>query len=101
MKDRIFERALKFVQKMHKGQFRAGKVPVWQHLLRVSETLAHVLSHTKEGTQAKGALPGDAMQALCLALAGLIVQTSKEGSTENVLRACTEAIADIVRKRAS
>jgi (p)ppGpp synthase/HD superfamily hydrolase len=53
MKDRIFERALKFVQKMHKGQFRAGKVPVWQHLLRVSETLAHVLSHTKEGTPAQ------------------------------------------------
>jgi (p)ppGpp synthase/HD superfamily hydrolase len=53
MKDRIFKRALKFVQKMHKGQFRAGKVPVWQHLLRVSETLAHVLSHTKEGTPAQ------------------------------------------------
>ena len=53
MKDRIFERALKFVQKMHKGQFRAAKVPVWQHLLRVSETLAHVLSHTKEGTPAQ------------------------------------------------
>jgi hypothetical protein len=51
--------------------------------------------------QAKGALPADTMQALCLALGSLIVQTSKERSTENVLRACTEAITEIVRKHTS
>ena len=48
--------------------------------------------------QAKGALPADAMQAFCLALASLIVNTSQQGRTETVLRACIETITERVRK---
>lgn len=51
-----FDRALKFVQKKHQGQFRADKVPVWRHLTRVSKTLDHALSQAKEGTASERAL---------------------------------------------
>jgi (p)ppGpp synthase/HD superfamily hydrolase len=48
--DTAYEHALAFVQKKHRGQFRAGKVPVWHHLLRVSDLLRLTLSDMKEGT---------------------------------------------------
>lgn len=44
-----FDRALEFVKKKHKGQFRAAKSPAWHHLLRVSSFLDSALKHTKEG----------------------------------------------------
>lgn len=44
-----FERALRFVKRKHRGQFRAGSVPVWHHVARVSHILDAVLGHTKEG----------------------------------------------------
>lgn len=48
-----FEKALHYAQKMHSGQKRAGGMPVWHHLLRVSEILNKILKETKEGTPAE------------------------------------------------
>lgn len=45
-----YQRAARFVQKKHRGQFRAGRVPVWHHLARVSRLLAVILSKHKEGS---------------------------------------------------
>lgn len=42
---------LDLMKKMHAGQFRAGNVPVWHHLSRVSRTLEVVLTSTQEGTK--------------------------------------------------
>ncbi len=49
-KKTAYKNALLFVQKRHAGQFRANRVPAWHHLARVSETLAHVLKETQEGS---------------------------------------------------
>ena len=46
-----YYKVLQFVKKKHKGQVRAGNVPAWFHLARVSNLLAHVLSKTKEGAK--------------------------------------------------
>lgn len=48
-----FNIAVRFVQKKHAGQFRAGGVPAWHHLARVSQTLATLLQRTKEGTRSE------------------------------------------------
>lgn len=42
--------ALAFVQQAHAGQTRAGDVPVWHHLARVSGILEQALGETGEGT---------------------------------------------------
>lgn len=42
---------LALMKKMHAGQLRAGNVPVWHHLARVSRTLEVVLANTQEGTK--------------------------------------------------
>ena len=44
-----FNRALRFVQEKHRRQFRAGGVPVWHHLVRVSRLLNICFENTKEG----------------------------------------------------
>lgn len=49
-KKKNFKKALDFAKKMHKGQFRAGHVPVWFHLARVSNLLSHILEESGEGT---------------------------------------------------
>ncbi len=41
--------ALAFIQKYHTGQKRAGDVPTWHHLVRVSLLLQTVLERYKEG----------------------------------------------------
>lgn len=46
-----YKKALKFVQRIHAKQKRAGDVPVWHHLARVSRQLNFVLNETKEGTE--------------------------------------------------
>ncbi len=43
------DRALAFVQKHHAGQMRAGGMPAWHHLLRVSNLLNQIFEKTKEG----------------------------------------------------
>ena len=48
-----FKKALRYAQKMHAGQTRAGGMPVWHHLLRVSETLGTILKETGEGSVAE------------------------------------------------
>lgn len=48
--ERRYRKGFEYVEKMHRGQFRAGKSPVWQHLLRVSEILRSVLAITGEGS---------------------------------------------------
>jgi len=47
---RQYEKGFEYIKKMHKGQFRAGKAPVWQHLLRVSQILKSSFEITGEGT---------------------------------------------------
>lgn len=47
---KIFREALCFVQHHHRGQFRAGRSPVWQHLARVSQLLEVALDDAKEGS---------------------------------------------------
>ncbi|MBI5153234.1 MAG: HD domain-containing protein [Parcubacteria group bacterium] len=49
-KNTPYTQALSFVQKKHRGQKRAGGMPVWHHLLRVSQLLEYVLTLTNEGT---------------------------------------------------
>lgn len=46
---KTFNAALRLVKEKHKGQFRAGRVPVWHHLARVSNILQFVLKETGEG----------------------------------------------------
>ncbi|MEK9152432.1 MAG: hypothetical protein AAB692_03635 [Patescibacteria group bacterium] len=59
---------LDLVQKYHAGQFRAGEVPVWHHLARVSGLLETVLDATREGSASEredviiGALAHDSME---------------------------------------
>lgn len=43
--------ALELMKRVHAGQKRAGDVPVWHHLDRVSQMLEVVLGQTEEGTQ--------------------------------------------------
>lgn len=43
--------ALELVQRVHAGQKRAGDVPVWHHLDRVSQQLEVILAKTGEGSQ--------------------------------------------------
>jgi len=50
LRDERYDAALRLVQKHHAGQVRAGGVPVWHHLARVSDILETVLSDTEEGT---------------------------------------------------
>lgn len=45
-----YQKALTFIQNAHSGQTRAGDVPVWHHLARVSRQLNFVLEQTREGT---------------------------------------------------
>jgi len=45
-----FQRALEFVKKKHAGQIRAGNVPAWHHLVRVSYLLQNLLTQYEEGT---------------------------------------------------
>lgn len=45
-----YTKSLEFVKEKHKGQVRAGDVPAWFHLARVSNLLEHVLGITKEGS---------------------------------------------------
>jgi len=47
-KKKFFKKALYFVKEKHKGQFRAGHVPVWFHLARVSDLLGCVLEESGE-----------------------------------------------------
>ena len=47
--EQLYVRSFEYIKKMHKGQFRAGKAPVWQHLLRVSQILKSSLELTGEG----------------------------------------------------
>lgn len=47
--NKVFQQALRFVKQKHRGQFRAGEVPAWHHLLRVSYLLDFVLKQTGEG----------------------------------------------------
>ncbi|OGF62802.1 hypothetical protein A2662_02740 [Candidatus Giovannonibacteria bacterium RIFCSPHIGHO2_01_FULL_45_33] len=42
-RDKFFKDALEFVKEKHKGQVRAGNVPAWHHLARVSGLLSFVL----------------------------------------------------------
>ncbi len=57
MDERIFYReALRFVKEKHKGQFRAGRVPSWHHLERVSGLLRFALEKNKEGNENKRAI---------------------------------------------
>lgn len=49
-----FQKALDFIKKKHRGQFRAGKVPVWHHVTRVSHLLDYVLEQTGEGQGDEG-----------------------------------------------
>lgn len=46
-----YDAALAFVQKYHIGQKRAGDVPTWHHLVRVSLLLRVVLAKYKEGNE--------------------------------------------------
>lgn len=50
MRDYRYKKALQFVQKKHKGQFRDNGLPAWHHLMRVSAILEHALAETKEGS---------------------------------------------------
>lgn len=59
---KLFNKVLNFVKEKHKGQVRAGGVPVWHHLARVSSLLYFLLNNNKEGT------PSDRFN---IALAGL------------------------------
>ncbi|MBI2099584.1 HD domain-containing protein [Candidatus Uhrbacteria bacterium] len=45
------EDALNFIKKIHTGQFRANKTPVWHHLDRVSKLLEIIMSETNEGDE--------------------------------------------------
>lgn len=47
-RDKFFKNALEFVKEKHKGQVRAGNVPAWHHLARVSDLLGSVLEKNKE-----------------------------------------------------
>lgn len=47
-RDKFFKNALEFVKEKHKGQVRAGNVPAWHHLARVSNLLSLVLKKNKE-----------------------------------------------------
>ncbi|MBI1957226.1 MAG: HD domain-containing protein [Candidatus Niyogibacteria bacterium] len=49
MTSKKFQTALAFVQKKHRGQKRAGGVPAWHHLARVSEILSDALERYNEG----------------------------------------------------
>jgi GTP diphosphokinase / guanosine-3',5'-bis(diphosphate) 3'-diphosphatase len=40
-----------FVRRKHRGQVRAGGVPVWHHVARVADILALVLNQTGEGSE--------------------------------------------------
>lgn len=46
----IHKKAFDFIKKKHKGQVRAGGVPVWHHLARVSGLLYFLLNSNKEGS---------------------------------------------------
>lgn len=46
-----FKKALSFVQKKTRGQFRANGLPTWHHLARVSNILKFTLNETKEGNR--------------------------------------------------
>lgn len=50
IRDPRLDAALRLVKKYHAGQVRAGGVPVWHHLARVSGILETVLADTGEGT---------------------------------------------------
>lgn len=45
-----YKLALDFIKKMHRGQTRAGNVPVWHHLARVSLLLQFLLNKNREGS---------------------------------------------------
>lgn len=47
---KLFSKVLKFVREKHKGQVRAGGVPAWHHLARVSSLLYFLLNNNKECT---------------------------------------------------
>lgn len=51
MTDIKFSKALAFVKKHHRGQYRAARVPAWLHLFRVALRLRAVLEETREGTK--------------------------------------------------
>lgn len=48
-----FKTALRYIQQKHRGQVRAGNVPVWYHAARVSQLLRLVLENEKEGSSAE------------------------------------------------
>lgn len=49
MQDSLTTRAFAYVKEKHAGQFRAGNVPMWHHVARVSALLETMLGYTKEG----------------------------------------------------
>lgn len=50
MRHTNFDKALLFVKEKHEGQMRAGDVPTWHHLARVSHLLEILLNKNNEGS---------------------------------------------------
>lgn len=51
-----YQTALLFIKKKHHGQYRAGRVPVWHHLVHVSQVLDLLLKKYKEGALTERAI---------------------------------------------
>src|SRR3989344_7497791 len=84
-----YEAALAFVQQKHAGQMRAGGVPTWHHLVRVSHLLQGVLEEYAEGTE-------DNRQAIVLAALGHDVLEDTDATRADVHSVFGERAAELI-----
>ena len=83
------QEALALVQRVHAGQVRAGGVPVWHHLARVSRTLEVVLNETEEG-------PAEEREAIVLAAFAHDALEDTPVTKEEILAACGQRGLELV-----